>query len=221
MFGEVAILGDTFRFGTICATQESLLISFNREKIINSGLISKELALKVVLLLSRKAVSYFDDGVLIPSKKLIAKGECDYLEFKRSLNKQNKKDIVKTFAAFMNLNGGTVFCGVGDNDGEIVGLKYDLKKIDDLTRELMDEARRRIGVYFTNYVSFDVEQIDGKTILRIDCDSSRSPVFYKDLDNKNEDGEPPEYFIVRTGSENVRLEKTRDIINFVHERFKK
>jgi len=111
LFGEVAILGDTLRFGTIHATEASTLIAFNRDKLFNSAVVPKDLLLKITLALTKKIISYFDHDTLVCSEKLIEKGECDYIEFKKSIHKYNKKVIVKTLASFMNLNGGTIFCG--------------------------------------------------------------------------------------------------------------
>lgn len=217
LFGEVAILGNTLRFGTIRSTEDSMLVSFSRDQLFYSDAISKELALKLTLSLTKKVISYFDDGSLLSSEKLIEKGECDYVEFKRSLNDHSKANVVRSMAGFMNLNGGTIFCGVDDQTGEIVGMDIDHKSFDELQKMMTAEIKRRIGLSFRQYIFYDVEQIDGKRILRIDCSSSRSPVFFRHFD-KN--GLEREFFVVRSGSENIEMKKTSEVISYVQERFR-
>lgn len=216
LFGEVAILGDTLRFGTIRATEQSRLLSFDRDIIFNSDKISKELALKITLSLTKKIISYFEVESFKPTEESISKGECDYIEFKKSINNHNKAVIVKTLAGFMNLNGGTVFCGVNDN-GEIVGFDVNAKEFDEIQKQINKEINTRLGSSFRHYVLFDIEKIRGKKVIRIDCNSSKSPVFYKEFDIN---GHEREYFVVRSGSENRKMKKTSEVINYVQERFK-
>lgn len=216
LFGEVAMLGDTLRFGTIRATEESKLISFNREDIFYSDRISKELALKITLALTRKVISYLNVEKWESSKDLIKKGECDFVEFKRSIHENNKDDIVRNIASFLNLNGGTIFCGVEDKNGEIVGLDADPKEFDTIQIMIGNEIDKRLGHGFRRYVNYDIEDIDGKTVIRIDCSSSNSPVFFKKLKK----GKEFDLFIVRSGSQNKEMQKTKNIINYVQERFK-
>ena len=52
-------------------------------------------------------------------KELIAKGESETLEFKKSLSEW--KEIVETVSAFSNTKGGTIVVGIGD-DGKIHGV---------------------------------------------------------------------------------------------------
>ena len=49
-------------------------------------------------------------------KELIAKGESETLEFKKSPSEW--KEIVETVSAFSNIKGGTIVVGIGD-DGKI------------------------------------------------------------------------------------------------------
>ena len=216
LFGEVAILGNTCRFGTICAAEESMLISFNRNIIFTSQKISRDLALKIVLLLCEKMVSYFDTAISVTSRKLIEKGESDQVEFKASIDKYQKISIVKTLAAFLNFNGGTIFCGVEDERGIILGIDNGQKEIDNFKRALTGEIKYKLGAQFLKYISFDIEEIDKRTIIRIDCNSSNCPVFYKEI---NGHGEEKELFFLRTGPENNKKKKISHIIEYIKERF--
>ena len=152
------------------------------------------------------------------SEKLIEKGECDYIEFKKSIHKFNKKAIVKTLASFMNLNGGTILCGVHDESNEITGLNINQKGFDEIQKMINVEIRKKLGLNYLQYVTYDFEKVQDKKVIRIDCGSSNTPVFYKKMD-KN--GSEREYFVVRSGSENITIKKTSEIIKYVQERFKK
>lgn len=120
LFGEVAFLGEARQSGTVRAIEDSVLIVFDKNELLYSDKLSKELALKMVLLLAKKIVSYFEQEMRSDVKSIISKGETDYIEFKSSIFRKQKVAIVKTLVAFMNLNGGTILCGVGDDNGEIL-----------------------------------------------------------------------------------------------------
>lgn len=217
LFGEVAIIGNTLRFGTIRATEASRLFSIDKDQLFNCDQISKELALKVIVSLSKKIVSYFSDEKWYSSLDLINKGECDYVEFKKSINDSNKENIVRTMASFMNLNGGTIFCGVEDKKGDLIGIDLNRISFDDIQKMMNVEIDKRIGSGFNHLIHYDIEEIEEKVIIRIDCNSSNSPVFFK----KIKKGRELEYFVVRSGSENKEMQRTSEIINYVQKRFKR
>jgi len=194
-----------------------MLLSFNRDDLFYSDQISKALSLKVTLALSKKVISYFDNADLLPTDQLIERGECDYVEFKESICKQNIPSIVRSLSAFMNLNGGTVICGV-DGKGHLRGLSLSVKEFDEMQKKVFSIINSRLGVSFSSYVSFDLEEIGGKYIVRIECESSSSPVFYKEF-NKN--GHEREMFVIRSGSMNVHMKKTSEVIAYVQDRFKR
>lgn len=54
-------------------------------------------------------------------KKLVSRGECSSLEFKRKASYPDK--IVREMIAFANAHGGTLLVGISDN-GEVSGLKH-------------------------------------------------------------------------------------------------
>jgi len=217
LFGEVAILGDSLRFGTIRATQLSTLISFDRDCLFNSDSISKELALKITLCLTKKIVSYFNSDGCTPSQKLIEKGECSYVEFKKSMAVGHMEKIVATISAFMNHNGGTIFCGI-DDDGEMVGVNFSCKKYDQFQKRMTTKIRGHLGAKYPSSIMYDVEEIDDKTVLRIDCSPATEPVFFKKYD---ENGRIHESFLVRQGSENRDMSQLSNALTYIQSRFKK
>ncbi len=103
-------------------------------------------------------------GDLRPIAELIQQGESDRLEFKSTLqwdvrqNRVNKKlhlSVLKTIAAFLNSDGGTLIIGVED-DGNIYGLEKDLHSmnkgnLDKFERHLVQLVVNNIGTRFLPY----------------------------------------------------------------------
>jgi len=126
-------------------------------------------------------------GDLRPIAELISLGESDKLEFKSSLqwdireNKENKKlqiSVLKTIAAFLNTEGGTLLIGVEDN-GNIFGLEKDLQCLsngswDKFERHLIQLIDSNIGKKFLSYLKIRFTQINqqdvcGVYIHKADC----------------------------------------------------
>jgi CheY-like chemotaxis protein len=119
-------------------------------------------------------------GDLRPIASLIALEESDRLEFKSSLQwdiRQGKENqvlqysVLKTIAAFLNTDGGTLLIGVED-DGKIFGLAKDLEclknsSLDKFERHLTDLIQSKIGKRFLPYIKTRFTQIDGKDICGV------------------------------------------------------
>lgn len=121
---------------------------------------------------------------------LIRQGESSRLEFKSSFQwdvKQQREAkhlrdmVVKTVAAYLNTEGGTLLIGVSD-DGEIYGLEKDLRLINGhsldkfellLTRVIMD----KIGTEYTPFIQIAFEPVDEKTICLVDVKPAPKPIF--------------------------------------------
>ncbi|MCB0586431.1 MAG: putative DNA binding domain-containing protein [Phaeodactylibacter sp.] len=216
LFGEMGIFTNRGRLGNIRCEEASTLVAIHKGGVVSPGKLPVELQLKVVNALTRQIISYFHEDNPSATVELIARGETESTEFKESINKYSKDAIVRSAAAFMNLNGGAILVGVEDG-GRIAGLKMGNQEIDRFQRDLLNLLKRRLGAGFTTLIDFDAEEIDGKLVIRIDIDAARSPVFYRE---KTGNGEEKELFIVRTGTMNTQLKKTSEIIDFVQERFK-
>lgn len=123
----------------------------------------------------------------------------------------------------MNLNGGTLLIGVKD-DGTIKGIPIPhdeaarTKMIDECKRKVLDRASMKIESFFLDddHIHIDWDELDGKVIMRIDCASADSPVFIKEFDQNKE----KEFYVVRSGPRNLRLDKTSEIVKHVIHKFK-
>ena len=74
-------------------------------------------------------------------KELIAKGESETLEFKKSLSEW--REIVETVSAFSNTKGGTIVVGIGD-DERIHGVAIGKSTIEDLTNKILINTEPKI-----------------------------------------------------------------------------
>jgi len=124
-------------------------------------------------------------------KDLIGLGESATLEFKSTLqwdlvrncvNKDLRHSILRTIAAFLDSNGGTLLIGVED-DGNVIGLDNDLKvfggstdKFEQLLNTLISE---NIGSVYAGFIKTLFEDINGKRICVIETDKSQEPAFLK------------------------------------------
>lgn len=216
LFGEIAIFNKTSRLGTIRATEPSKLIVFDKESVFDKPGFPDRLKLKLVWALTQKIITYLVADESANSKRVIDKGESDMVEFKESIDKYHRDKIIQTLSAFMNLNGGTVFCGVND-EGKVIGLDASTTDVDNFKRSVTSAVQRNLGSFFATQLSFDIEEINGKMIFRIDTPPAKSPVFYRDTD-KN--GNEQEVFYIRTGSANIRIKKSSEIIKYIEDRYR-
>lgn len=123
--------------------------------------------------------------------KLIQEGEHQKQDFKFCINDSRK--IAKSLVAFANTDGGKLLVGVKDN-GKIAGIKTD-------EEFYMVEAAAKI--YSNPPINFSTQQwqIEGKTVLEIQIESSTSKPHYA----KSEEGKWLAY--VRVNDENILAHK--------------
>ncbi len=147
-------------------------------------------------LMARKINEYMDALVQEPLsskerpiQELIALGESTTVEFKSTLqwdvvqnqpNKALRHSVLKTIAAFLNSEGGTLLIGVED-DGGIYGLDQDLKlvgnSIDRFQQLLADLISRHLGAAIMPLIKIRFERIEGKPICIVEVEKSPRPVF--------------------------------------------
>lgn len=137
----------------------------------------------------------------IPISEIVKIDENKNLEFKSSLNwdikrKTTNKEIIrsvmKTIAAFMNSEGGTLVIGITDAK-EIVGLENDIKT---LKKKDLDGFQNFFTILFNDYVGAEMsglinirmEKIEDKDICIINVSKSKSPIYIKN-------GQTEEFFI--------------------------
>ena len=121
---------------------------------------------------------------------LITLGESATLEFKSTLqwdviqnqaNKELRFSVLKTIAAFLNSEGGTLIIGVEDN-GATFGLERDLalvkgKSLDGFEQTLMNLLSQHIGPEFARLIKVRFEALDGKQVCGVDVDKAADPAF--------------------------------------------
>ena len=115
-----------------------------------------------------------------PILELIAQGESHKLEFKETLeydvreNRQNRelnKATLKTIAAFLNADGGTILIGVSDS-GEVKGIDRDLQYVrgnnhDGFEQKLRSLINDRFDPSPLGFVDIDFEELAEGTVCRV------------------------------------------------------
>ena len=157
---------------------------------------------------------------------LIAAGESSTVEFKSSVrwdtrenrpNEPLKYSVIKTVAAFLNSNGGTLLVGV-DDERKPVGLKGDYSQFkksdsrDAFENWLTTQFIEQFGKPASRLYSISFHEVEGQDVCRIEVQPSPSPCF---VDEKS--GKPAQLFI-RTGNASRPLDP-REIIEYSRHRW--
>jgi hypothetical protein len=162
---------------------------------------------------------------------MIAQGESDELEFKATLrwdinnariNKKLEEVVLKTVAAFANSQGGTLLIGV-DDEGQILGLDYDLQSLgnpdlDGFEIHLRNLLVQNFGVVFiNNNMEIVFPNINYREVCQINVTPASYPVIIK---VKDSNGQQVERLFVRSGnsSQEIPISQAQSYFN---ERFKK
>lgn len=151
--------------------------------------------------------------------KLIEGGESDKVEFKSTLrtnlhinqiDKKMEHIVLKTIVAYLNSNGGTLLVGVSD-DGKILGTGIDgFPDNDSLNLHFTSLIKECIGTEYLPFIQHELIPIDGKHILKIECEPSNKHVFLQ--------ANGTEEFFVRNGPSTVRLEGSA-LVDYVNHKF--
>ncbi len=151
--------------------------------------------------------------------ELLRLGESETLEFKSTMRKnlktgKNGKEIeiawLKGLVGFMNTHGGILLIGV-DDDANILGIEEDeFDNEDKILLHFKNLLSQHIGLEFSNSINLIINQIEGKTILVIECERAERPTF---LYNKNN-----EDFYIRSGPASVKLSVSK-VLKYVRNRY--
>lgn len=219
LFGEIGIINQDFRSGSVRAIEHSTVICISGDKLFNQEYVPAEVSLVILRTLAKRLTTYLRSKEQISTEEIIHNGENDHVEFKSTLRWNlfsNKKDpklehaSLKTIAAFMNTHGGILLIGVAD-DGEILGLENDqFPNHDKLLLHLTKLIKDKIGPTFTSYLHFSIENIREKHLLRIDCQPAPKPAYLQD----SQQG----YFYIRTGPASTALPLAK-VYGYIRERF--
>ena len=155
----------------------------------------------------------FEEQIL----NLIRKGENKHIEFKESFSKNIKtglkdkeieKSSLKNIVGFLNADGGALLIGIADN-GEIKGVEDDFfTSIDKYLLNFKNAIISKIGLEFNSLIDYDLFNIRGHQVLRVDCKASSEPCFYDQ-----------EEFFVRTNPATDKLVGKKQV-DYIRERFK-
>lgn len=219
VFGDWAMLSDTVRLATAKANLKAEAIAIDYIALKNPIRVEPSIALKIVLALTKPIISRLQSPAHTASKILIAEGENQYVEFKESLRMNaftNKKDdkmefaAMKTIAGFLNSQGGVLFLGVKDN-GQIQGLASDgFENEDRLLLHFGNLLHARLGKNAAAYVKETILELDGHTIMRVDCAASPEPVF---METKEQ-----QYFFVRQGAQTLSY-NLKETVNYIRSHY--
>lgn len=216
LFGEVGIINEHVRTGTIRALEDSVLIAIDGRALFDGQGLAPMTALKIVRELARMVTYYLRSQEQVSTAELIAKGENEQVEFKSSMRwnaKSGANDhlieqaIIRSIAGFLNTNGGTLLVGVRD-DGTVVGIGRDrFENSDKMMLHLTRLIKQRIGTLHMRFIRFEVEEIDRQQVLRVDVDPATIPAYITESNNH-------ESFCVRTGpsTTQMRVSKIHDYI---------
>jgi len=219
LIGEIGVLNGDFRLGALIANEDSQLIAICGKDIFDAEIIPAKVSLQIVRKLSKRVTNYLRSIQQTSTKEIIHKGENEFIEFKSTLRwnlKANKKDtrvthaILKTINAFLNSHGGTLLVGVSDA-GEILGLQEDRFENDDkLLLFVTNIIKSQLGTLFIDKIHYHLENVENKSILRIDIQEGDEPCYLADgnLD----------HFYIRTGPSTTDLRLSK-LYQYVSERF--
>ncbi len=124
------------------------------------------------------------------AEELRHQGESVTLEFKSTLrwdlirqqvNKDLQFSVLKTIAAFLNTEGGTLVIGVED-DGTPVGLEKDLQTLKKPTEDvfqqmLMNLMAEHVGAEFAALMQVRFEKVEGKTVCVVEVDAAAEQAY--------------------------------------------
>jgi len=155
-----------------------------------------------------------------PIADIIQAGEGTRVEFKSTLRinlHTKEKDpkmehaVLKTIAAFVNSQGGTLVIGV-DDESKALGIELDkFPNEDKMNLHLVNLIKSRIGAEHMLHIQPHFADLDGKRVFVIECKEGYSPVYLKTKDGS-------EQFYVRTGAATSELSPSQ-IQTFISQRF--
>jgi Alw26I/Eco31I/Esp3I family type II restriction m6 adenine DNA methyltransferase len=160
-------------------------------------------------------------------QNLINQGESSQLEFKSTLRvdlKTNKPEkfiehsVLKTLAAFLNSDGGTLLIGVSDTK-EVLGLENDFNsfskpdKLDEFQKHFDNLIAKSIGNHCHHYLKVEFPNLEGKTICAVTItDKSSEPIYITDESGK-------ETFYIRRLASTIDL-KPSETAKYIKEHWK-
>jgi predicted HTH transcriptional regulator len=163
-------------------------------------------------------------------KSLIEKGECTNIEFKSSLrycfhqkiaDKKIEHSAMKTIAAFLNSEGGTLLIGIEDNRN-ILGLVNDfstLKKVENKLDEFQKHLDNLIENYLGNSAFTFINVLFHEINENIICEIQVNPNRKKHIMLKNMSENSKEEFYIRRSASTKSLSPT-EMLEYIENHWK-
>lgn len=179
---------------------------------------------KILGKIAKKNPKIFLKKINLPEEvlELIKKGEGEKIEFKSTLrtnlytkefDKKIELSVLKTIIAFLNSNGGKLLIGV-NNNGEILGTEQDkFENTDKFNLHLTNLIKEKIGKRHLHLIKIKDILIEGKTIVNINCEKSKTPVFLRLPSNEEE-------FYIRSGPSSIQT-KASELVEYINRKFEK
>jgi hypothetical protein len=161
---------------------------------------------------------------------LLQQGESNHIEFKSTARwnlRDSKKDrtmeevILKTIAAFLNTQGGTLLIGVAD-DSSIIGLDLDYQTLRKPDRDgfelwlMNDLLLKEFGKPIAPYITTTFHTVDQQDICKIAIVPAPTPAYVNITDKT---GQAKETFFIRTGNSTNKLDKPSEITQYISQRW--
>jgi predicted HTH transcriptional regulator len=134
-------------------------------------------------------------------------------------NESLKYSVIKTVAAFLNSNGGTLLIGV-DDERHVVGLRGDYSHFK--KRDVRDAFENWLNTLLINHFgkpasrlyAVTFHDVEGQDVCRIEVQPSPDPVFF------DEKGGKPARLYIRTGNASRALDDPREIADYSRHRWR-
>ena len=161
----------------------------------------------------------------IDTEQLIARGESKHVEFKQTARVNahtNKRDpvieqmIIKTVAAFVNTEGGTLLIGVDDSGG-VTGVQADLKTlgkkqtVDGFELWLNGLLDKALGPTAASTTQANFEELQSQLLCRLEVQPATEPTFVRS-------GKAEAEFYIRLGNSTRRL-NTAEALDYIRTRW--
>ena len=218
-FGEVAFIDESIRTGSARALTDVDLAILHGSDLYDPLIVSPVIAMNLQRALAAKVVGYLRSTLMTTTRYLLMQGEGDRLEFKSTLrmnlhtgkfDKEIEHAVLKTLAAFLNTEGGTLLVGV-DDKATVLGLDADqFPNTDRMMLHLTKLVSDRISMNHMSFISCYPDSVDQKELLRIDVSPADTPAY---LEHSGE-----ERFYIRTGPGTAFL-KTSELYDYLRKRF--
>ena len=178
------------RIDPIALRQDDFRRFFNHRFEDLLVLVESAMGKRVNRLEARDESPYFETDLVVRIERDIRRGESEWLEFKstayRNLHTSDKDvrmrdSVVKTIAAFLNTDGGTLLVGVGDA-GNAIGIEQDYPLVkggdrDGWERWLTDTLISALGKPATALLKVRFAEVNERTLARVEVDRSPEPVY--------------------------------------------